>query len=186
MSGLRLNLGCGEKRLDGFVNVDKFGNPDVKHDLETFPWPWDDSSVGEVLLIHVLEHIGRDPAVYLRFMQELYRISQPEARIRIVVPHFRHDFFWDDPTHVRAVTPLGLRLFSKKANRDWIAKGASNSPLALYLDVDFELVSVQYKPGAKWFLRHPEKDVNLQLLLEESAFYNNLIEQMEMVVKVIK
>ena len=186
MSGLRLNLGCGEKRLPGFVNVDKFGNPDVKHDLETFPWPWEDSSVSEVYLVHVLEHIGRDAPVYLRFMQELYRICQPDARIRISVPHFRHDFFWDDPTHVRAVTPLGLQLLSKKANREWIAKGASNSPLAIYLDVDFELVSVNYKPGAQWFRRHPDQNVNLQLLLEEAAIYNNLIEQLDMVIRVVK
>lgn len=186
MAGLRLNLGCGEKRLAGFVNVDKFGSPDVKHDLESFPWPWDDNSVCETHLIHVLEHIGREASVYLRFMQELYRVSEANARIRIIVPHFRHDYFWDDPTHVRAVTPLGIQLFSRKANREWIAKGAANSPLALYLDVDFELVSVKYKPGTQWFRLHPDKDVNLQHLLEEGAIYNNLIEQIDMVVKVVK
>jgi predicted SAM-dependent methyltransferase len=63
MSGLRLNLGCGMRRLDGFVNVDKFGEPELRHDLETFPWPWPDDSVVEVLLNHVLEHLGHDPNV---------------------------------------------------------------------------------------------------------------------------
>ena len=65
MSGLRLNLGCGMNRLDGYVNVDRYGEPDLRHDLEVVPWPWPDDSVSEVLLKHVLEHLGRDPSVYL-------------------------------------------------------------------------------------------------------------------------
>ena len=34
MNDIKLNLGCGEKRLPGYLNVDKFGTPDLKHDLE--------------------------------------------------------------------------------------------------------------------------------------------------------
>jgi hypothetical protein len=32
MAGLRLNLGCGARRLDGYLNVDRCGTPDVTHD----------------------------------------------------------------------------------------------------------------------------------------------------------
>jgi hypothetical protein len=35
---IKLNLGCGKNPMPGYVNVDKFGTPDVRHDLETFPW----------------------------------------------------------------------------------------------------------------------------------------------------
>lgn len=45
MAGLRLNLGCGAKRLEGYINVDKFGDPDFRFDLETFPYPWQDNSM---------------------------------------------------------------------------------------------------------------------------------------------
>ena len=107
MEPIKLNLGCGERHLDGYVNVDKFGTPDLCHDLETFPWPWDDLSVIEIQLIHVLEHLGQSTAVYLEIIKEIYRICQNGARIRIIVPHYRHQYFYDDPTHVRAINPHG-------------------------------------------------------------------------------
>jgi hypothetical protein len=48
MNGLRLNLGCGMNRLDGYVNVDRQGEPDLRHDLDVIPWPWPDDSVSEI------------------------------------------------------------------------------------------------------------------------------------------
>jgi hypothetical protein len=186
MAGLKLNLGCGEKRYPGYINVDRFGSPDLKHDLETFPWPWPDDSVSEILLIHVLEHLGLETSVFLGIMKEMYRVCQAGARVYIVVPHFRHNLYFDDPTHVRAVTPLGLQLFSQRSNREWIATGAANSPLGLYLGVNFELRKTSLKPSSDWFRLHPENPVDVQLLLQESALYNNLIEQFEMDLEVIK
>jgi hypothetical protein len=40
MMDLRLNLGGGNNRLPGYLNVDKFGDPDLRFDLETFLYPW--------------------------------------------------------------------------------------------------------------------------------------------------
>lgn len=59
---LKLNLGCGFKRIPGYLNVDSVPdcNPDQVVDLEKFPWPWADNSVDDVQLIHVLERLGRD------------------------------------------------------------------------------------------------------------------------------
>ena len=186
MNDLKLNLGCGEKRLEEYINVDKFGNPDVKLDLESFPWPWPTGSVSEILLIHVLEHLGKDSEIYFKIFQEMYRVCSNGAKIRIVVPHYRHEFFYDDPTHVRAVTPLGLELFSKKNNKLWAEKGAANSPLGLYLDIDFELKQTVIKPSSDWFRLHPEKNTDIKLLIQESKIYNNLIEQYDMNLEVIK
>ena len=50
---MKLNLGCGSQIVDGWVNADKFGTPDQVFDLESFPWPWPDSSADEILLGHV-------------------------------------------------------------------------------------------------------------------------------------
>ena len=186
MNVLKLNLGCGEKRLPGYINVDKFGTPDIKHDLESFPWPWETNSVSEIALIHVLEHLGKETDIYFGIFKEMYRVCRQGAKVRIVVPHFRHQIFYDDPTHVRIVTPLGLRLFSKKLNKLWVEKGAANSPLGLYLNIDFDLKTTIIKPSPDWFRLHPEKNVDVALLRQESNIYNNLIEQYDMTLEVIK
>ena len=186
MNDIKLNLGCGEKRFPGYLNVDKFGTPDLKHDLESFPWPWETNSVSKILLIHVLEHLGKDTEVYFGIFKEMYRVCKHGSKIRIIVPHFRHQFFYDDPTHVRVVTPLGLKLFSKKLNQLWAKQGYANSPLGLYLNIDFDLKQTVIKPSQDWYRLHPEKNLDINLLQQESSIYNNLIEEYNMTLEVIK
>ena len=182
----KLNLGCGRKLLNGYINVDKAGSPNIKHDLEEFPWPWENDSVEEILLDHVLEHLGKDTNIYLAIMKEMYRVCRAGAKIRIIVPHFRHHSFFDDPTHVRVITPMGLILFSKKSNLDWIAEGKSNSLLALETGVDFEFKGVTAKPSQHWYRLHPSNEVDVSLLKQESEIYNSLIEQLDIELKVLK
>jgi hypothetical protein len=183
---LKLNLGSGPKLLPGYINVDKFGSPDLLCDLEMFPWPWPDDAVEEVLLTHVLEHLGATPALFLGIMCELYRVCRDGALLRITVPHFRHEFLYSDPTHVRAITPLTISLFSQEQNRYWKKVGGSNSLLAFYLGVDFELLQTRYRPSADWFKLHPGPQVDTEFLLSQAALYNNLIDQISMDVRVIK
>jgi SAM-dependent methyltransferase len=138
---MKLNLGCGFNKKDGYVNVDKFETcaPDRVVDLEQTPWPFETSSVDEIQMIHVLEHLGADTDVFLAIVKELHRVCRPGARVLIEVPHPRHETFLNDPTHVRVVTPGVLSLFSKANCREWESLGVSNTPLALYIDVDFEI-----------------------------------------------
>jgi hypothetical protein len=177
---VKLNLGCGQNRMEGYVNTDRqpAAEPDVVMDLEEFPWPFDDDSVEEVVANHVLEHTGRDPNVFIGIMQELYRVCRAGALVRIAVPHPRHDNFIDDPTHVRAITPMTLQLFSRRNNLEWKERGGANSPLALYAEVDFELRDIQVIIDDKY------KDApDLEQLVERS---NNVATEYRMVLEVIK
>jgi hypothetical protein len=102
---LRLNLGSGRHRLPGFLTVDHnehAGSVDIVHDLERLPWPFEESSVVEVVMDHVLEHLEDTIAT----IQELYRICADGAVLRIRVPHFSCN--WTHPGHKRA---MGVGLF---------------------------------------------------------------------------
>jgi predicted SAM-dependent methyltransferase len=118
---MKLNLGSGSKIIDGYTNVDKFDyyKPDIVHDLEVTPYPFEDNSIEEILLSHVLEHIGQDPNVFNNIIKEFYRICKNQSVIDIRVPHPRHDDFISDPTHVRPITILGLQLYDKELNKKW-------------------------------------------------------------------
>jgi len=177
---VKLNLGCGQNRIAGYVNADREASvgPDVVMDLEQFPWPFETDSVEEVIANHVLEHVGATPAVFIRIMQELYRVCRNGARVHVVVPHPRSDDFVDDPTHVRAITPGTMALFSKAACEDWKRRGTSNSPLALYAGVDFELRGANVVAHEK-FRNAPD----LADLLEH---YYNIASEIRMELEVIK
>ncbi len=107
---MKLNLGCGKKYIDGWINVDFYDDSkcDVTHDLEEFPWPWEDDSVSEIRIIHTLEHLGADWKVYIKILQEMYRVCEDDALIHVNAPSPWHWNYISDPTHVRRVTPDGL------------------------------------------------------------------------------
>ncbi len=85
---MRLNLGCGERKKDGYVNVDLCGNPDQRVDLSVFPWPWENDSCDEVYSEHFLEHV----ADYEKTVLEMHRILKPNGVLHFKVPHHRSPF----------------------------------------------------------------------------------------------
>lgn len=95
---LRLNLGSGDNLFEGFKNVDikeHAPNVDISHDLNVYPWPFEDNSVDEIYMFQCLEHLDD----HNRAMKEIYRILKPGCRAKITVPHFTWHFAFHDPTH---------------------------------------------------------------------------------------
>jgi len=86
---LRLNLGCGDKILPGYVNVDVVESragqkPDVVCDLHDLA-PFADGSADEVLAVHVVEHFWRwEVADVLR---EWVRVLKPGAPLVLECPN---------------------------------------------------------------------------------------------------
>lgn len=93
----RLNLGCGDFKKEGYINVDIHPHlePDVIHDLNIFPYPFADNEFDLIEASHVLEHLGD----IFGAMKELHRILKPDGRLIINVPHFSRGF--THPEHKR-------------------------------------------------------------------------------------
>ena len=185
---MRINLGCGFDKREGYLNVDKDPScePDQIVDLDVLPWPWEDNAADEVLLKHVLEHLGADSRTYLDIIKELWRIAKPSTTVTVIVPHPRHDHFVNDPTHVRAITPGGLELFSQTRNREWIEKGMGNSPLGLQLGIDFEIASINMVPDDPWRGQFKRGKLTSARLAEAARKYNNVIVETTIVLRAIK
>lgn len=116
---MKLHLGCGNNHKKGYINCDisKEVNPDKIVDLEG-KLPFKDNSVEEIIVEHVLEHIQN----FIGLMEELYRISKKNAKIKIRVPYFAYPGAFQDPTHVRFFTLKTFDYFSEKSEFKFYSK----------------------------------------------------------------
>jgi hypothetical protein len=98
MTTIRLDIGCGKSKREGFTGVDQYpmDGVDVVMDVRQ-RWNYDDSSVDEVHCSHFVEHLTATERV--QFFNELYRVLKPEAKATIITPHWASNRAYGDPTH---------------------------------------------------------------------------------------
>lgn len=87
MGTLRLNLGCGDYPMVGWINVDEEVHPGIDAVLSVPPLPWPDQSVQEIYCGHFLEHLGQQRGAEL--LAECCRVLVPGGTLGVVVPDFR-------------------------------------------------------------------------------------------------
>lgn len=112
-SGFQLDIGCGSNKLPGFIGIDilPLKGVDIIHDLETFPWPLEDESVIRAIASHVLEHINPHKGIFIKFMDEVWRVLKPRAQFAFVVPHASSHGYAQDPTHVNMINETTMHYF---------------------------------------------------------------------------
>jgi predicted SAM-dependent methyltransferase len=108
---IRINLGCGRKYLEGFVNCDiaRTVKADKYFDLEVFPYPFEANVADEILLDNVLEHLSDVP----RAVTEAHRILKAGGLLRIIVPYAKSDWALQDPTHKHFFTEKTMDYFAE-------------------------------------------------------------------------
>jgi len=102
---MKLNYGCGETRLVGFVNIDieESVKPDLVLDLRKQPFPYEANTVDIIQCIHNLEHI--EQKYWVQIFGEFWRVLKPEGEFRLAYPEF------EKISHNFLENHLGLRDF---------------------------------------------------------------------------
>ena len=82
---IKLNIGCGRRVLDGWINVDTRSRgckPDIDADVRDLPFP--DDYADEVMAIHLIEHfyVWEAPAV----IKEWKRVLKPGGKLILECP----------------------------------------------------------------------------------------------------
>jgi hypothetical protein len=137
----KLDLACGQKKTSGFTGVDISGEADVTCDLFQFPWPFDTSSVSEVVCNHFVEHIPHYLPEYngvdgwWLFFDELYRIMKKNGTAKFVHPYVMSGRAFWDPTHVRYIHEVSWYYLSKEWRE---MQGLDHYPVKC----DFEVVNI--------------------------------------------
>lgn len=114
---LKLDLGCGKNKKEGFLGVDQrqFPGVDVVTDLMQ-PWPWADGSVEEINLCHVLEHFTGPQRVHI--FNEMYRVLVKGGKATIATPHWCSNRAYGDFTHAWPPVSEMLYFYLSKKWRD--------------------------------------------------------------------
>lgn len=89
MNTVKINLGCGDKILDGYINVDivteRAGKqPDVNCDIKDLH-VFSDEYADEVLAVHVIEHFWRWEVKNV--LKEWFRVLKPGGKIILECPN---------------------------------------------------------------------------------------------------
>lgn len=118
---MKLNIGCGNKIIEGFTGVDKFdcAAVDIICDVENEKLPIDDNIVDDIILDNVIEHFYDIPKV----INELIRVSKKGAIIKIITPHFSSLSSWIDPTHHQHLSYFSFDHFQKNSAAHYVGKG---------------------------------------------------------------
>lgn len=98
-----LDVGCGDnKKHPEAVGIDFCPEScaDVIHDLNIFPYPFNDNEFDLVYMVSILEHLDN---VY-KTMEEIFRITRAGGKVIIFGPTRFSSALYDDPEHKRAFT----------------------------------------------------------------------------------
>lgn len=109
----KLNIGAGTDLRLGYVNHDisPLDGIDCVHDLNVYPWPWEDASFEEIIANDVIEHLDD----FMKAMEELYRVLEPGGVVKLSVPYWNSVSAQGDPTHRRGFHEYTFRFFDPES-----------------------------------------------------------------------
>lgn len=112
---MKLNVGCGARPLEGFVNTDQVGGHGVDKvfDAAHHDWPFSEETFDEVYAGCILPHI-LDGGDLEHFIAETHRVLKPGGRFVVTCPDikYREDLGLSAFHHYRVITAQTFQRFA--------------------------------------------------------------------------
>lgn len=144
---MELLLGCGADRKKRIavkgkpdwahlitLDIEPNHNPDIVHDLNTRPLPFDDNQFDEIHAYETLEHIGQqgDWRGFFEEWNEYYRILKPSGYFCGTCPRYDNVWAWADPGHTRLIAPQTLIFLSQAAYAERVGSTSMSDYRSVY------------------------------------------------------
>lgn len=126
--------------------------PDVVHDLDSLPYPFEDDSFDEIHAYEVLEHCGKqgDWRFFFGQWSEFHRILKDGGMFFGTVPLPESVWAWGDPSHTRVIPLIQLDFLCQ---RFYEQVGATpTSDFRSCWSGNFEVVHTQETPDRQMFV----------------------------------
>ena len=167
---MKLNMGCGTDIRDGYVNLDivKKEGVDVVHNLNKYPYPFDDNTFDEVIVDNVLEHLDNT----IKAIEEIYRLCKNNAKVYIAVPNYNAYHFFSNPQH---------KLFFNYETFDFLSQNKGKEAkegLNHYTKAKFDVI----KKSVNGFRLIPTDKLKVSL----NKYIPNIVTQLHFVLRIIK
>jgi SAM-dependent methyltransferase len=165
---LKLDLGCGKAKVKDAIGVDKFLLPgvDIVTKLDKYPYPFSDNTFDEIYLNDVIEHLPDT----IQAMEEIYRISKPNAKVYIRTINWNSHYNAMDPTHIKTFNEHTFDFFGMYPGREY------------YSTARFDVLKVKLGYNAQ--ARKLFKSEKVMKFL--SHYLNNVLEDLNFELKALK
>jgi hypothetical protein len=116
-------------------------NPDVVHDLNKVPYPFEDNAFDEIHGYEILEHLGTqgDFRTFFDQFSEFWRLLKPNGLLIGTSPHWTSKWIWGDPGHTRVISLEVLTFLSQACYTEQIGKTTMTDYRFIY-KADFDLI----------------------------------------------
>ena len=176
---MKIDIGCGGKKKEGFIGLDQYLMPGVDHvlDIGAERWPFADESVDEAYSSNFLEHLTNLGERFERvhFFNELFRVLRPGAKAFVAIPHWNSERYYGDPTHKEPFSEMGVYYLNKAwrlsqaphTDIAWNSNGYAcdfDSALGFVMHPEFQGRSQEEQTYARKWLRSAVQEMHLHLV----------------------
>ena len=132
------------------LDIDPDCKPDVLHDLNVLPLPFEDDSFDEIHAIDILEHTGQqgDWRFFFAQFSEFWRILKPGGFLIGACPQWDSPWAWGDPGHSRIISKESFIFLDQGAYEQ-----IGSTPMTDYRHVykaNFHTVAIKDDDEHKW------------------------------------